>query len=79
MLRQYSSIISLNPHHIDTLLQHLPSPYITSGDVNGHNVIWGDKTMISGVNLLNISQRRMTDKSNTYFHPGAKSFNSVYI
>ena len=42
---------SLNSQHLDSLLLQLPSLYIILGDFNGHNILWGGKTMIPEVSL----------------------------
>ena len=34
---------SLKTEHLDSLLKHLPSPYLLLGDFNGHNILRGNK------------------------------------
>ena len=66
---------ALRSEHLNSLLQHLPSPYMLLGDFNGHNVPWGSKYNDHRGELIEdfITKNDiclMSDKSNTFLDSG---------
>ena len=73
---------TLKSDHLNSLLQQLPSPYLILGDMNGHNVLWGNESNDARGELLEdfITKNDiclMNDKSYTYIHPTTHSFTSI--
>ena len=67
--------LALRSEHLNSLLQHLPSPYMLLGDFNGHNVPWGSKYNDHMGELIEdfITKNDiclMSDKSNTFLDSG---------
>ena len=73
---------TLKSEHLNSLLQQLHSPYLILGDMNGHNVLWGNESNDARGELLEdfITKNDiclMNDKSYTYIHPTTHSFTSI--
>ena len=73
---------TLHSHHLNSLLEQLPSPYLLVGDFNGHNMLWGcSKNNVRGEIIENFIEANdlclMNDKSHTYLHPATGIFSSL--
>ena len=73
---------SLSLTQLKNLSDQLPTPFISMGDFNGHNPLWGSKTTTGKGKKIedSISQEGLcisNDGTDTYLHPGNWSYSAI--
>ena len=74
----------LGNRELNDLLDQLPSPFILLGDMNAHNITWGNSDTNSKGDKLEklISDYDLcpwNDGSPTYIHPATGTFSAIYM
>ena len=75
---------ALSLAQLKNLADQLPTPFIITGDFNGHSPLWGSKTTTDkGKGLENfLSQEGLcifNDGTDTYLHPGNGSYSAIDV
>jgi hypothetical protein len=75
---------ALSLAQLKNLADQLPTPFIITGDFNGHSPLWGSKTTTDkGKELENfLSQEGLcifNDGTDTYLHPGNGSYSAIDV